>query len=158
MANIDLPNGFIPKGVPLRVNAYVAGSTIYPGDMVMEPASDGQVDASAGGAAELLLGCALSYATVGQDVLIADHPSQLFVVQADSTSVDNADDMGDYCEVKNTSGSATYKLSRHEIDTVAATATKPLRLAQVLPRIGNSIANGANVKVVVAINTHALQS
>jgi len=156
MANSNRAIGFRPYGTPQRLSPYIAGSTIYPGDMLLEPASDGQVDPSAGGASEMLLGCALNYAVAGETVLVADDPAQLFVVQMASGETEASTQVGDYCEVKATAGNSTYRISRHEVDTVAETNTKPLRIASLSPLVGNSWADNADV--VVSINTHALTS
>jgi hypothetical protein len=156
MANLNRARGFEPKGIPLRVNPYVAGSEIFPGDMVMGAASDGQVDASAGGAAELLLGSALNYASgAGAQVMVSDHPSQLYIVQMASGETEASTQVGDYCEVKATAGNSTFKQSRQEVDTVAETNTKPLRVVALDTVVNN--AYGDNVDVVVSINTHAHQ-
>lgn len=157
MANLSRKRGFEPKGSPLRTNPYIAGAAIYPGDMVMGPASDGQVDPSAGGASELLLGAALTYASAaGETVIISDHPSQLYITQMASGETEATTQVGDYCEVKATAGDSTYKVSRQEVDTVAETDTKPLRVVALDGLINNSWADNADV--VVAINTHALTS
>lgn len=156
MANSSRAIGFRPKGTPIRVNPYIAGSTIYPGDMVLAPAADGQVDPSAGAASEMLLGCALNKALVGETVMIADHPSQQFIVQLASGETEATTLVGDYCEVKATAGNSTYNVSRHEADTAAETDTKPLRIVALDGLVNNSWADNADI--VVSINTHALTS
>lgn len=157
MANVSRKIGFRPHGSVLRVNPYIAGAEIFPGDMVMGPAADGQVDPSAGGASELLLGCALNYASAaGAEVLVADHPSQQFIVQMASGETEATTLVGDYCEVKATAGNSTYKMSRQEVDTAAETDTKPLRIVRLAGLVNNSWADNADV--VVSINTHALTS
>lgn len=156
MANLNQPKGFEPKGTAKRVNPYVAGTELFPGDMLMWGSSgtEGQLIASAGGAAEKLVGVALSYASAqAATVIVSDDPEQLYVVQADSTSVDNANDVSKYCEVKATAGNATFKQSRQEIDTVAATDTKPLQIVEIDTRVGNAV--GDSCKVVVKINPKA---
>jgi len=156
MANLNRPRGFEPKGAKLRVNKYIAYSAIYPGDMVQWDGSHaGYVIPASGGATDKLLGCALSYAS-GQDVSVevCDDPNQLYIVQADSTEVDNADDVGKYCEVKATAGDSTFKISRQEIDTVATTDTKPLRIVEIDTNPGNAV--GDSCQVVVQINVKAL--
>jgi hypothetical protein len=156
MANISRKCGFRPLGTPLRVRPYIAGSTIYPGDMVLEPASDGQVDPSAGAAAENLLGAAMTKAAVGETVLVCDDPQQLYRVQMASGETEATTQVGDYCEVKATAGNSTYNISRHEVDTVAETNTKPLRVVGLDSLVNNSWADNADV--IVSINTAALQS
>jgi hypothetical protein len=157
MANVSRKTGFRPLGTPLRVRPYIAGAAIYPGDMVMAPASDGQVDASAGGAAESLLGAAMTYASAaGETVLVCDHPDQLYRVQMASGETEATTLVGDYCEVKATAGDSTYKISRQEVDTVAETNTKPLRVVALDSLVNNSWADNADV--IVSINTAGLQS
>jgi hypothetical protein len=156
MTNLNRARGFECKGTPLRVNPYTAGGTVYPGDMLLEPQSNGKVVASAGAASEMLLGVALNYAIDTQTVMVADHPSQQFIVQMNSGETEASTQMGDYCEVRSTAGDTTYKQSRQEVDTVAETNTKPLRVVALDTVTNNSWADNADV--VVVINTHALTS
>lgn len=158
MANANRARGFEPKGDILRANPYISGAEIFPGDMLLEPASDdGQVDPSAGAASEMLLGVALNYCSgAGKTVYVLDHPSQLFIAQMNAGETEASTMVGSYAEVKATAGNSTFKQSRQEIDTVANTNTKPLRIVALDSVVNNAWAD--NVDVVVSINTHALTS
>lgn len=165
MANSDLPRGFRCHGEPLRSTPYIAAGTIYPGDMVKFHAGTSsttnfraQVEAgSAGGA---LCGMALNYATVGQKVLVADSPDQLFVGQADEADFDNQVDLGLNASILATTGNTTYKVSRQEIDssTLATTATLELKILGALERQDGKNQLGANVELICKINNHQLGS
>jgi hypothetical protein len=156
MPNLNLPKGFEPKGASLRVNVYTAGATVYPGDMCLAPdGTTGQVSPSAGAAAEVLLGACIKGGTVGQQIEVSDHPSQLYIVQAAAGEVDNVNDIGKFAEVKATAGSATFDVSRQEIDTVANTNTKPLRIREIVAMPKNEVGSEP-IRVVVSLNTPAL--
>lgn len=153
MANLDQPCGAVPYGELRRAQKYTAGSTCYPGDFVAL-AADGMVDPAAAGAA--MLGVALSYASgVGVEVLVADDPDQMFQVQASATEVDAQTDIGQEYDVLATAGSATYKISRHELDSASAADPAGLRLLAIDERPDNAL--GANVDCVVMINEHQLK-
>ncbi len=155
MANADRPRGFAPYGAIKSANIYVAGSTVYPGEMV-ELNSDGMVDTSdaAGGA---LLGCSLAYATVGQDILVSDAREQRYVVQADETEIASQDLIGNVCDLVLTAGNSTYKAARQELDSSnAATTDGPLVIVGIERRPDNAF--GANVDVIVMINENQLAS
>lgn len=154
MANQDQPRGASPVGVPLRVTAHVAASAIYPGDFVKLD-SAGKVSVAA--ASDALCGVAASYASAdGEQVMVFDSPMQLFVVQADETEIDAQTDINLNYDIVATAADSTYKVSRHELDssTGAVTATLPLKLLKVEPRVGNAL--GAQVDCIVSINNHQL--
>lgn len=156
MANLDQPRGAEPKGVPLRKNKYVAAGTIYPGDFVSQEAGGRVVAASASSA---LCGVAASYASgADAEVMVWDHPDQLFLVQADETEVDAQTDIGLNYDIVATAGSSAYKLSRMELDssTQATTATLPLKLLGIDERPDNAL--GAQVDCIVKINNHQFGS
>jgi hypothetical protein len=149
MANADRPRGFECKGNPLRVNAYESGSACYPGDFVAL-ASDGQVDPVAAGAK--ILGLCLSYASAaGAEILVADHPDQLYVGQADESDLNAQTDIGNCCDIVATGGNSTYKTSRQEVDssTVGASSAQLLILG-IENRPNNAL--GEFVDVVVRVN------
>jgi hypothetical protein len=114
------------------------------------------VQAATAGAA--MCGVALNYATAGQEVRVADDPSQLFSAQADEADFDENADLGQNASILATSGDTTYKLSRHEIDssTLNTTATLEVKVLGVLGRTKN--AYGANVVLICKINNHQLGS
>jgi len=153
MANRDEPQGFRPCGVPLRVNPYTAGGTIYPGDPV-KLKSDGTIEVADTTAA--LCGIAASYAIVGETVLVFDHPDQQFIGQSDSADIDAATDLNiNYAVVLGTASTA-YRLSRAEIDgdSGVSNSNYPLKALRLEPKAGNAL--GANADIVVKINNHQL--
>ena len=154
MANKDMPVGFAPKGASLRMNAYVAGGVVYPGDAVTLDAT-GRVAAAT--ASQALCGIAGSYASAaGVDVSVHDHPDQLFVAQGDEAEIDAQTDMNLNYNIVATAGNATYKQSRMEIDssTQATTATLPIKVLGLEPRVDNAL--GAQARVICKINNHQL--
>ncbi len=155
MANADRPRGAACKGKPLRINAYEAGSACYPGDFV-SIASDGQVDPTAAGGK--ILGVCMSYASAaGAEVLVADHPDQLVVVQASSTEVDAQTDIGNNADIVANSPSTTYKTSRQELDSsTLGTSAAQLCIIGIESRPDNAL--GANVDVICRINEHQLEA
>lgn len=154
MANKNQPIGFEPSGEVLRATEYTAASAIYPGDLVKKTDA-GKVAAAA--ATEAAIGVALSYASAdGAKVLIADHPDQRFVVQADDATIDEQTDIGLNADIVAGSPSTAYKRSGMQLDasTVAVLPTLVLKVIEVQKRIDNAL--GAQVKVVVQINQHQL--
>lgn len=154
MANRDQVNGFEPFGAVLRAAEYTAAAAIYPGDLVKKNA-DGKVAQCA--ATEAACGVALSYASAdGAKVLVADHPDQRFVVQADDATIDAQTDIGLNADIVVGTASSTYKRSGMELDasTVATTQTLVIKILEVQKRIDNAL--GANVKVICTINQHQL--
>lgn len=155
MANKNMPNGFQPKGEPLRCNSYVAGGTVYPGDVVKQDSAGKVVAGTAGAAA---CGVARSYATVDQALDVYDHPNQEFVAQAAASEIDAQTDINQNASIVATAGDATYKQSRMQIDgsTLASTATLELKILALEPSVGNAF--GANARVICKINNHQLSS
>lgn len=156
MPNSDRPRGFAPYGKLLRATPYEAGSACYPGDLIMA-ASDGQVDPATAGAASGVLGVALSYAAAaGDEVIVADHPDQLFVVQADETEVSAQSDIFNCFDHVATAGDTTYKTSRHELDSsdTSAANAATLQLLKIERRPDNAL--GEFVDCVVRIYEHQL--
>lgn len=165
MANADLPRGFRCHGNPLRSTPYIAAGTIYPGDMVKFHAgtsstTNRRAQVEAGTAGGALCGMALNYATVGQKVLVADSPDQLFVGQADDSTIDDQVDLGLNASILATAGNSTYKVSRMEIDasTVATTATLELKILGILERQDGKNEFGSYVECICKINNHQLGS
>lgn len=154
MANADRPSGFAPHGEPLRVNSYVSGGAVYPGDAVTQDATGRMAAATAG---QVLQGVAVSYASAaGADILVADHPDQQFIAQADGNDIDAQTDIGQNVDLLATAGNATYKLSRQELDssTIASDSTLQFRILGIEPAVDNAF--GEFAKVVVRINKHQL--
>lgn len=162
MANTSRPNGFRPFGDLLHTGIYIAAGTIYPGDGVkFEGGASSnttrmraQVQAATAGAA--MCGVALNYATVGQEVRVADDPSQLFQGEADEADFDENADLGLNASILATAGDTTYKMSRMRVDssTLLTTATLELKVLGVLTRFKN--AYGANAVLIFKINNHQL--
>lgn len=159
MANADRPTGFRPYGPLLRVTEYTAGAAIYPGDLVIM-SDDGKIDPAATGGnvfTAAALGVAMSKAAADGDACaVADHPDQLFVVQADGNDIDAQTDIGLNYDVVGTDPDTTFDVSRMELDSDsgATTSTLPLRLIGVSREEGSEI--GEFAKCVVVINNHQL--
>lgn len=155
MANLDQPRGFEVFGSLMRASVYESGSACYPGDMVAL-ASDGQVDP--GAATGSLLGLCLSYASAaGQDILVADHPDQLFSAQCDESDFNAQTDVGNTAGIVATAGSSTYKTSRQELDSsdIAQGSSQALMVLALDRTVNNAF--GAQAKAIVRINEHQLK-
>jgi hypothetical protein len=157
MANANRPSGLRPYEEVLRESPYVAGGTVYPGDIVRMNSSGQIVAASADTTANI--GVAASYATSGNEVKVWDDPDQKFVCQADSggsVSIAQTDCNLNY-QIVATTGNTTYKQSRQELDAsqAASDSNLPLRMLAIAPLQGN--AAGVNAKVVVVLNNHQLK-
>lgn len=163
MANVDRPCGFKKFGFDYPNNRYIAASTIYPGDAVKLEAgaantTDYKARVEAGSDTGALLGVALNYATAGQSVLVSDHPQQLYTGQMDEADFDSNADLGDNANILSTSGSATFKQSRMEIDSsdIANTATHQIKILGYEKRQDGGNAMGANAVAIFKINNHQL--
>lgn len=152
MANKNQAVGLKPHGECVRARKYVAGSTIYPGDPVAL-ATDGQVDSSV---TVPLLGVALNYALANENVMVADHPDQIFEVQANG-AISQSDVQGNF-DLSLGTASTLYKRSASVMDASTADNTVAT-LAVKLLAIGDEItqeAGATNVDVIVKINNHVL--
>lgn len=154
MANPNRAHGLQPYEDIKRESPYVAGGTIYPGDLVRMNSSGLVVAASAD--TNPNLGVSAQYAVSGDEVKVWDDPDQRFVVQADdggSVSIAQTDAGLNY-QIVATTGSTAYRQSRQELDASsgASDSNLPLRMLAISPAVGN--AAGVNAKVVVAINNH----
>jgi hypothetical protein len=160
MANVDRPCGFYPYGPILRVRPYKAKVECFRGDMLNRKAgssdTDGALEVEPGDASEAQIGVALNHAAVGAIVLVADHPDQEFVGQADDNSVATNADIGLNYNLLATDGSGDQ--SAHEIDasTKNASATLPIKVLRLLPSADNAI--GTNCKLICKINNHQLSA
>lgn len=153
MANRDEPQGFRPKGEPLRMNAYVASAACAPGDALQ--LASGKVAPAANTGA--LCGVAASYAAAdGDEVMVWDAPDQLFIVQADEADINAQADIGLNYPIVATAYDATYRVSRQELDSSlgAANADLPLLLLGIEKRPDNAL--GAQVDCIVKIARHQL--
>lgn len=154
MANKNQPVGLRPHGQLERARKYVAGSTVYPGDPVAL-ATDGQVDSSI---TVPLLGVALNYAVAGENVMVADHPDQIFEVQADG-AIAQADIQGNF-ELLLGTASTLYKRSACVMNAATAdntTATLAVKLLAIGDEVTQEV-GVTNVDVIVKINNHVLNS
>lgn len=151
MANKDIVAGARPYGRVEQMTAYKAEGTIYKGDFLKKNAN-GTVEQAA--ATNAVVGVALTSAVAGEQVLVADHPEQKFVVQADDSTIDAQTDIGLNADIVVAAGNATYKRSGMELDasTVDTTNTLVLRVLGIEPAVDNAL--GANVKCIVKINVH----
>lgn len=152
MANADRPRGASCVGEPLRLTKYVADEAIYPGDFVNK-SDAGKVEPA--DASEALLGVCYDYASAdGDEVMIADHPQQQYVIQADGSDIAAQTNLGLNYNIVATAGDSTFKQSRMELDSDsgATTATLPLRLIDKQDRPDN--AYGAQCDCIVMINNH----
>lgn len=152
MANLNQPVGLKPHGELVRARKYIAGSTVYPGDPV-SLATDGAVDPSI---TVPLVGVALNYATAGENVMVADHPDQMFEVQANG-AIAQTDIQGNFDLVLGTP-SSTYKRSASYVDSATAdntVATLAVKIVAIADGVNNT-ANAAYNDVIVKINNHVL--
>jgi hypothetical protein len=152
MANKNQAVGLRPHGELYRARKYIASGTVYPGDPVAI-ATDGKVSASV---TVPLAGVSLQYAIAGQEVMIADHPDQMFEVQANGTAtITQADIQGNFDLTLGTASvvykrSSTIMNSDTSDNTVATLAVKLLAIGDELTQ-----EEGSNfVDVIVKINNH----
>lgn len=149
MSNVNAPYGFKPKGKPLRQNKYKSAGAIYAGDMCLSPSAGVVAAATGGESAILCLGAALhSVSASGMDVIVADHPDQLYSVQAASVA---SSDVGSYAKVSAGATNA-FTESRQGISAVATTVTLPLQIQGLDGNIKNEF--GSNARAIVRINTY----
>lgn len=151
MANKNQAIGLRPHGELIRARKYIAGSTVYPGDPV-SIATDGKVDPSV---TVPLVGVALSYASGdGVEVMVADHPDQMFEIQANG-AISQSDIQGNF-DLSLGTASTLYKRSACVMDaatadnTVATLAVKLLAIGDEITQEGGA----TNVDVIVKINNH----
>lgn len=162
MANTSRPQGFRPFREILRVTPYVAHEAIYPGDAVKligGNASTSQLNAEVGLAAagNAITGIAASYqGTAGGEVLVYDHPDQLFQAEVNSADIDSNLDLGLTIDFVATAADTTYKRSRMVLAGASTgTTTYPFRLLGIVRSVDNAL--GSVVKAVVNVNNHQLK-
>jgi hypothetical protein len=157
MANRDEPKGFEPWGRIYQCNTYTAESAIYKGDLLKLNAN-GTVEPCAAGTTPAI-GVALNYSAAAGEVLVADHPDQMFVCQSDdATDPDAQTDMGLNYNIVVGTASTLYRRSAMEIDgsTGATDSNLPIKMLKVLPAVDNAL--GANARVICTINNHKRKS
>ncbi len=159
MANTNNPNGARPYGAVKSLRKYVASAATYPGDF-MKLKSDGTIEAA--GATDACIGVAMSYASASNaqnlEVLVADDPDQLFIIQSDGAEVSAQTAINLNYAINAASPNTTYKQSREQLDasTGDTTATLPLKLLALLGEVKKD-AFGVGAECVVAINNHQLK-
>jgi len=151
MPNVSLIVGARPHERVMQAHSYLAESTIYRGDFVKKNANGTVERATATGA---MLGCALTNAVAGQEVLVADHPDQSYSIQASGSDVDAQTDIGLNYNILPGTPNTVYMRSGMQLDstTGATTATLQLKLVAIDRSVGNAL--GAQVKCHVKINAH----
>jgi len=164
MANVSRPTGFKPFKELLRVTPYRSAGAIYPGDPVtLDVGAANTTDMYArvicATAQQALIGVAIGYASAaGKEILVADHPDQLFIAEADEADLDDNADLGQTHAFVAASPDTTYKVSRAVLDSSeVGTATYPFRTLGYLRAAAGDNVPGADVKVIVAINNHQLK-
>lgn len=156
MANTNAPEGFTPWGPLSRETPYVAGGTIYKGDLV-KMKNDGTVVQCTAGATSVL-GAAMHYAISGDTVNIADDQNQQFVTQGDDATIAAQTDCNTNYNIVVGTASTKYRRSAMQIDasTEASDSNLPIKVLRLLPAVDNAF--GANCRVVCKINNHQLGS
>jgi hypothetical protein len=151
MPNADIVVGAQLFGSHYPAVTYIAESTIFKGDFLKKNAA-GTVERAA--ATNPVVGVALSDASAGQECLVADHPDQLFMIQADDATIDAQTDIGLNYDIVVAAANTAYKRSGMELDASSqvTTATAVLRLIKVVPAPDNELGNFT--KCVVRINNH----
>ena len=155
MANQDRPRGFEPRDEVLTAKRYIAGGKIAPGELLVF-SSDGKVDPA--GTAVPVMGVAIGSAALDEKILVADHPDQQYLVQADGADIDTQTDIGLLYNIVATGDDTVYDIARMELDSssgaTSLTASLALRLLGIEDRPDNAL--GAQVDCVVVINNHQL--
>lgn len=155
MANKNIIKGFEPYGELLQVSEYVAAAALYPGDLVKLD-SDGKVAAATAGAAAAI-GVVISYAASGANVLVADHPNQKFICQANGSSIDAQTDMNLNYNISVGTASTLYRRSAMQIDHTsgATNSNYQVKVLAIHKAVDNAL--GDKVDVICVINNHSLK-
>lgn len=150
MANKDMAQGLRPYGQMKHAGDYVAGTTIYPGDLVRM--ADTGLLARAAADTSANIGVALNYATTGQKVLVSDDPEQEYIVQCDDATVAAQTNVGLNYQIVVGTASTLFKASRMQLDASsgATDSNLPLRILRLDPSIDNEF--GSKAEVIVKIN------
>lgn len=159
MANTSRPQGFKPVGQLLRVRPYRSAGAIYPGDPVKldggaANATDLQARCAVAAAGDAIVGIAMSYASAAaKEVLVADHPDQLFMAECNGSEIDQNADLSLTIDFVAASPDATYKISRAVLNSASTgTTTYPFRLVEISRMAKNEV--GSKTKAVVVVNNH----
>lgn len=165
MANVDNPHGLrslmrtLSGGCPTIdqfAKAVGYGTAIFIGDAVNRVA-DGSIEASATPGTTLYTGVALNHGAASKATthLVITSPDAIYEAQDEGTGVAAADE-GLNANLVLNAGSATTKISGHEINgaTKATTATLDVKLLKLLDVPDN--AAGSNARVEVMFNKHRM--
>lgn len=152
MANKNIVRGAEPVGEVHSLQIYKAEAICYPGDFLKKHASGTVTPAAAGDA---IVGVAMHYAAAAAEVLVADDPDQVFMIQSDDATEPAAQTaLGLNYDIVVGTASTAYRRSAMQLDgsTGATTATLPLRLIRIDRAVDNAF--GGNAKCIVRINNH----
>ena len=162
MANVDNPIGFRPlyhlMGVPFQANKYIltTGATAYKGDLLKVVAA-GTVEPAAADDGVIVVGVAAEYisdsgSAGGKEILVWDDPYIVFAVQADTGTTVAASDVFATANHVAGAGSATTKLSGHELDSSNIGTGAQLKIIGKVDEPANTWAE--HVDLAVLINEH----
>lgn len=161
MANVDNARGFWPvrhlSGGEIRTNNYpmTASTTIYKGDL-LKVVDGGTVEPAAADAGIIVIGVAAEYkvsaATGTTEVAVYDDPNIIFGVQADTGTAVAATERFETANHVAGSGSATTKLSGHELDSSDIATGSQLKIIGIINEPLNSWAEHVDLEVL--INEH----
>lgn len=163
MANADSPRGFWPTrhmcGGQIRTKEYTltTGATAYQGDL-MKIVAAGTVEAATVDIGLACIGVAAEYVTDSgsagnKKILVYDDPYIAFGIQMDDAgTASTAADVGQTANHLAGAGSATTKISGHELDMSDIGTGAQLKIVGLIDEPNN--AWGANCDVEVLINEH----
>jgi enhancing lycopene biosynthesis protein 2 len=156
MANTDTPRGFWPirhlTGGQIRTERRVltASATVYKGDVVKVVAA-GSVEAAAANDGIIVGGVAAEYKVAGASgttwVNVYVDPEIVFGVQADSGTALTIAAVNATANHVAGAGSATTKMSGHELDSSDVGTGAQLKIHGLIPREDNTWAEHADLEV-----------
>ena len=161
MANDDTPNGLRVHGPCLRVTRYSkdASAGVIGIGSVVKLATDGYIEPIGDGESVLPCGVALKYSaasTADDNIPVADHPHQRFVVQDDGVTTSTIAFKGANGDVVNGTVNTTTGKAVSELNSTVGT-TGELRIEKLAKTIypsGVVNAWGANADLIVTIAEH----
>lgn len=162
MANVDNPRGFWPVahlcGGQIQTREFIVttGQVIYQGDLLKVMAA-GTVEESDANDGVIVIGVAAEYVTDaasagGKKIQVYCDPYIVFGVQADTGTAPTAADLFAQANHVAGAGSATTKLSGHELDASDITTGGQLRIIGKVESPDN--AWGEHVDLLVVISEH----
>ena len=161
MANVDNPKGAYPvghlTGGQIRTRSYlvVASATIYKGDL-LELDADGTVSVAEAGDATTVIGVAAEY-KVGNSsgttpIQVYDDPNIIFGMQQATGGTVAQVDVGLSADHVAGAGSATTKLSGHEVSGTVATTAAQFMIIGKIDEPNNAF--GEHCDLLVIFNEH----